>query len=270
MEPNAVSGTLYVDRDTVCHFEWGTQEVRPVAREVTIMNARILGLTIAACAFFTAAAPGLYAAPVKPAPLRTGGFAIERGQVASLVGSGLPFQSRAATLSIAPGLGAPMYSDARLKTDVRTLADALTTVQNLRAVTFRWDPAQFKDRTVPAGRQIGFIAQETQRVLPEVITTDERGYLAIQYANVVPVLVEAIKEQQKQIDAKDAAIEKIRSDADEAVRDLQTRLTAVEDALSRMGASNAGSAANTGPWTSGGNTYQGQYQAIAPGVFRQF
>jgi hypothetical protein len=161
-----------------------------------------------------------------------------------------------------------MYSDARLKTDIRTLTDALTTVQNLRAVTFRWDPAQFKDRTVPQGRQIGFIAQEAQRVLPEVITTDDRGYLAIQYSNVVPVLVEAIKEQQKQIDAKDAAIEKLRTDADAAVKDLQTRLLAVEDALSQTG--NTGSAANAVPFTYGGNTYQGQYREIAPGVFRQF
>ena len=224
------------------------------------MNTRILGLAIAAYALLSTCVPGVGATPVRPAPLQTGGFAVEKGRVASMVGTGLPFQLRASIPYNAPepGIGAPMYSDARLKMDIRSLTDALTTVQNLRAVTFRWDPAQFKDRTVPAGRQIGFIAQEAQRVLPEVITTDERGYLAIQYSNVVPVLVEAIKEQQKQIDAKDAAIEKIRSDADEAVRDLQTRLTAVEDALSRQA-----------PGTNG-NANQSGWGQIAPGVYRQY
>lgn len=228
------------------------------------MNVRTLGLSICAWAVLGAATP---AANATAQTTPYSGFAVDRGRVASLVGTGLPFQSRAS--AVEPGLGTPMYSDARLKTDIRTMTDALATVQNLRAVTFRWDPAQFKDRSVPQGRQIGFIAQEAQRVLPEVITTDERGYLAIQYSNVVPVLVEAIKEQQKQIDAKDAAIEKIRTDADAAVKDLQTRLLAVEDALTAMSTANSGIGANSNTWNYGGNTYHGQYQEIAPGVFRQ-
>lgn len=224
------------------------------------MNTRTLGLTIAACAFLSALGRGMCATPAKPVPLQTRGFVVEAGQVASLVGTGLQYQLRGTTASIAPesGLGASTYSDSRLKTDIRTLAGALTAVQSLRGVSFRWDPAQFGGRTVPAGRQIGFIAQEAQRVLPEVVTTDESGYLSIQYANVVPVLVEAIKEQQKQIDAKNAAIEKLRSDADEAVRDLQTRLADVEDALTRLTAGSTGTA------------NQRQYQQIAPGVWRQY
>lgn len=152
-----------------------------------------------------------------------------------------------------------MYSDARLKTDIYTMTNALATVLNLRGVTFHWNQTQFPGRTMPAGRQLGLIAQETQKVLPEVVTTDERGYFTIQYASIVPVLVEAIKEQQIQLDAKDATIEKIRSDADAAVKDLQTRMADVEDALTRL--------------TSGGNgaaTQQHGYVQIAPGVFRQY
>jgi hypothetical protein len=152
-----------------------------------------------------------------------------------------------------------MYSDIRLKTDVHTMTNALATVQNLRGVTFQWNPALFAGQTVPAGRQLGLIAQETQKILPEVVTTDEKGYLTIQYANIVPVLVEAMKEQQIQLDAKDAALEKVRSDADEAVRDLQTRLADVEDALTRLMAANGGST----------QTQHG-YVQIGPGAFRQY
>ena len=66
---------------------------------------------------------------------------------------------------------------------------------NLRGVTYRWnDPAR------GAERQIGLIAQEVERVLPELVTTDEKGYKSVAYQNVVPVVVEAIKVQQKQME----------------------------------------------------------------------
>jgi len=222
------------------------------------MNARMLGSAVAACVLYLAPVPGTRGA--MPGSPRFGGFSVERGQVAALAGAGLPFQLRSAAPAIPePGRGGAMYSDIRLKTDVHTMTNALATVQNLRGVTFQWNPALFAGQTVPAGRQLGLIAQETQKILPEVVTTDEKGYLTIQYANIVPVLVEAMKEQQIQLDAKDAALEKVRSDADEAVRDLQTRLADVEDALTRLMAANGGST----------QTQHG-YVQIGPGAFRQY
>ena len=50
------------------------------------------------------------------------------------------------------------------------------------------------------GRDVGLIAQEVQKVLPEIVQTRPNGTLAIQYDKVVPLLVEAIKEQQNQIE----------------------------------------------------------------------
>lgn len=223
------------------------------------MKARTLGVTIVTWAL-VAAVPVMSATSATPLAPPANGFAVERGQVTALAGTGLQFQPHAlvAPTPPQPGYGAAMYSDARLKTDIFSMTNALATIQNLRGVTFRWNQSMITDRTVPAGRQLGFIAQETQKVLPEVVTTDEHGYLAVQYSNVVPVLVEAIKEQQIQLDAKDAAIEKIRSDADTAVKDLQTRLADVEDALTRLSA-NGGTAPT-----------QHGYVQIAPGVFRQY
>ena len=50
-------------------------------------------------------------------------------------------------------------------------------------------------------RQVGLIAQEVQAVLPELVSEDGEGYLSVNYANLVAVLVEANKEQQKLIEA---------------------------------------------------------------------
>ena len=68
-------------------------------------------------------------------------------------------------------------------------------------MTFAWNRQAFPDRGFPAGKQIGFIAQEVERSLPELVDTDDKGYKTIAYTKLIPILVEAIKSQQRQIDA---------------------------------------------------------------------
>ncbi|WP_369048492.1 tail fiber domain-containing protein [Tenacibaculum sp. UWU-22] len=92
-------------------------------------------------------------------------------------------------------------SDARLKTDVTPLKNALDKVMQLQGVTFNWD----KNRTVGKKldldnkNHIGFIAQQIEKVLPQVVNTDtsKEKIKSVAYSDVVPVLVEAIKAQQK-------------------------------------------------------------------------
>ncbi len=79
-------------------------------------------------------------------------------------------------------------SDERLKSDIQTIDNALDKVMNIRGVSY----------TKQAERGIGVIAQEIEKVLPEVVTDGE--YKSVAYGNIVGVLIEAIKEQQKQID----------------------------------------------------------------------
>jgi hypothetical protein len=87
------------------------------------------------------------------------------------------------------------YSDVRKKTDIVTIDNALEKVINLRGVYY----TRIDD--VARGRQTGVIAQEINEVLPEVVTyaadVDEYG---VSYGNIVGVLIEAIKEQQLQIE----------------------------------------------------------------------
>ncbi len=87
-------------------------------------------------------------------------------------------------------------SDIRLKKDVVTISDALKKVLSLRGVDFRW-----KDASVDTKLHMGMIAQEVEKVVPEVVHTadDKMKTKAVEYEYLVGLLVEAMKEQQKGI-----------------------------------------------------------------------
>ena len=83
-------------------------------------------------------------------------------------------------------------SDATLKTNVETLTGSLDVVRSLRGVSFDW--------IADGSSEVGVIAQEIEDVLPDVVNTNEDGIKSVKYGNIVAVLIEAIKEQQAQID----------------------------------------------------------------------
>jgi hypothetical protein len=64
---------------------------------------------------------------------------------------------------------------------------------------------------LPEGRQIGVIAQDVEKVLPELVKTNPDGYKMVDYVKLVPVLVEAIKEQQKMINELKAEVEQLKN-----------------------------------------------------------
>ena len=124
-------------------------------------------------------------------------------------------------------------SDARYKAHVVILDNALDTVLNLRGVHFDWRQADFPDKNFPAGRQVGFIAQEIEKFLPEVVSTDAQGYKSVAYSSVVPVLVEAIKAQQKQIEAQQRQMDDLKAAARENA-ELKRRLDALTAAVEKL------------------------------------
>jgi hypothetical protein len=79
-------------------------------------------------------------------------------------------------------------SDARLKTDIKTIDNALSKVTQLRGVSF------IKDNK----KSIGVLAQEVEQIIPEVVITN--GYKSVAYGNLVGLLIEAIKELKQEID----------------------------------------------------------------------
>ena len=71
-------------------------------------------------------------------------------------------------------------------------------VNSISGVEFDWVPNTQIHGNV--GHDVGVIAQEIEKVLPEVVTTRENGYKAVKYEKIVPLLIEAIKDLQRQID----------------------------------------------------------------------
>jgi hypothetical protein len=100
-------------------------------------------------------------------------------------------------------------SDARFKRNVGTLSNALASVEKLRGVHYEWKSEDFPDRSFAKGEQVGLIAQEVREVVPQAVIEQSDGYLAVDYARLVPLLIEGMKEQQKQIDMQQNQIEQL-------------------------------------------------------------
>ena len=101
-------------------------------------------------------------------------------------------------------------SDARFKTRVRPLGGALAAVLALRGVRYEWNALGIQHGGTAGAGQVGVIAQELEQVFPELVSTDAQGYKAVNYAQLTPVLLEAIKE----LAARNAALEAKTAQAD--------------------------------------------------------
>ena len=98
------------------------------------------------------------------------------------------------------------YSDARVKDNVKTIDNALEKVTKLRGVSYTRN--DIKDKSF----KVGVIAQEVLKVLPEVVSQDENDKYSVSYGNITGVLIEAIKEQQKQIECLKIQIKNMSKD----------------------------------------------------------
>lgn len=94
-----------------------------------------------------------------------------------------------------------VMSDERLKTDPLPLTETLSKLKKINAKSFNWkkNVVGFQDKK----RQIGFYAQEVEAVFPELVSEIEREdgvFKGVDYSGMVPILLEALKAQQKQIE----------------------------------------------------------------------
>jgi hypothetical protein len=109
-------------------------------------------------------------------------------------------------------------SDQRLKTKIETLSKALQAIDQLRGVRF-----EYKDQKRYAkGPKIGVIAQELQKVFPEMVTKGSDGYLKVDYTQLTAVLIQAIKEQQLQINEMNIRLNRQQEQINSILRKLDT------------------------------------------------
>jgi hypothetical protein len=108
------------------------------------------------------------------------------------------------TITATGDITAYYTSDKRHKNNIQTISNAVLKVKQLNGVTWEWnDDVNEVTKSTP---KTGLIAQEVQQVLPQVVTERNDGFLALDYSKMVGLLVEAIKEQQIQIDQLKAQI----------------------------------------------------------------
>lgn len=119
-------------------------------------------------------------------------------------------------------IGGSWFSDERLKTNVKPIQSGLNVIKQLEGVSYEWDieAANELKADFPKGRQIGLIAQEVEKIVPELVKTTPDGYKAVEYQNLTAVLIEAVKEQDEIIEQQQTQLNK-----------LENRLSEIEEML---------------------------------------
>lgn len=95
--------------------------------------------------------------------------------------------------------GTAYSSDIRFKKNIQPITGSLDRIQSLQGVWYEMNRQAFPDRNFAEGQQTGLIAQEVEKIIPEVVSTAPDGYKSVDYAKLVPYLIEGIKTQQQQL-----------------------------------------------------------------------
>jgi len=127
------------------------------------------------------------------------------------------------------GIGA--CSDARYKKDLNPIGNALEKVMQINGLTYYWKTEEFPEQKFTDDKQIGFIAQDLEKLYPELVITDKNGYKSVDYARLTPILVEAMKEQQKIIVAQQSSIQSLQTENKDFRSHYENRLKAIEEIL---------------------------------------
>jgi hypothetical protein len=127
------------------------------------------------------------------------------------------------------------YSDARFKTNVKSVHNALDLINQLQPKTYEYKRDEYKNMNFPDGQHYGFIAQDVEKVIPELVKditqpvdmskpdSAQISFKMVNYIGLIPVLTEAIQEQQNIINHQDSIIQ-----------EQNDRLTRLETKMDQM------------------------------------
>jgi hypothetical protein len=124
-----------------------------------------------------------------------------------------------------------VFSDERLKHGVAALAagTSLDKLLALRGVSFEYNDDAVKSRNLSAGRRVGFIAQDVERVFPDWVASDADGFKYVTEQGTMALVVEALRDLRAE---KDAQIDELRTQN----QDLRSRLDALQAAVAELAA----------------------------------
>jgi len=108
-------------------------------------------------------------------------------------------------------------SNKKFKKDIKEIDNSLSKVLQLTGKEYNWRTSEFENMNFNDKLQLGFIAEEVQKVVPELVDIDEDGNHSLNYKGIIPLLVEAVKEQQNQITLLQNQISDLKSNNNEDI-----------------------------------------------------
>ncbi len=120
-----------------------------------------------------------------------------------------------------------IFSDERLKHDIKPMAGTLDRLLQLRGYTYQYNTDAIAERLALPGTQIGLLAQEVERVFPDWVAKDKQGYRYVTERSTTALMVEALRDLRAE---KDAVAAKAAA-AQAEIEQLKARLEAIEAAM---------------------------------------
>jgi Chaperone of endosialidase len=105
--------------------------------------------------------------------------------------------------------GTTYASDERFKQNITPITSALQKLMQINGVEYEMKTKEFSNNHFTTGRQIGLLAQNVETVIPEAVN-EKDGYKGVDYARLVPLLIEAVKEQNKKIELQQVEIDNLK------------------------------------------------------------
>ncbi|MBB3696945.1 tail fiber domain-containing protein [Flammeovirga yaeyamensis] len=112
-------------------------------------------------------------------------------------------------------------SDIRYKRDIQPLSSSLEKVMQLNGVSYHYRVNDFPKKSFSSERQIGVIAQEVEKVYPELVVEDNKGMKSVHYAQTVAVLIEAIKELNQKVEALEEQNETLKAELQQSMENKE-------------------------------------------------
>lgn len=117
-------------------------------------------------------------------------------------------------------------SDRRFKKDIKQLEGAGAKLLSLRGVSYSMNQQSYAGKGFDSRNHIGLVAQEVHEVFPELVHEDASGFMSVDYVALIPVIIEALKEQQNVIARQEAKIQQMESTLSNEGSDNESPLVA--------------------------------------------
>ena len=133
------------------------------------------------------------------------------------------------TGNITTDLALVVTSDARYKKNITPVSDAQEKLSELNPVNYDMRGDAFPSKGFNDKKQWGFIAQEVEKIMPELIHADKDGYRSMNYTGIIPLLTKAVQEQQTEMDKQQKEIDQLKAQLEMIMKMMQSDMSEKTD-----------------------------------------